>query len=112
MHRVAGNLCIDRKRRKAPVYLEDVPPLADAAQDGAAVLRRMDTARAVNRGLARLPERQKTALVLVHYQGLTNGEVAGLLETSVDAVESLLSRARRAMRQELAPIAPDLLESE
>ena len=51
-----------------------------------------------------LPERQREALVLNHYQDLSNIEIAALMGISVEAVESLLSRARRALRLALADV--------
>ena len=65
-----------------------------------------DTGRRVQAALAALPDRQREALVLCHYQELTNIEAARLMEVSVEALESLLSRGRRALRTALADIAP------
>ena len=56
--------------------------------------------------LTRLPDRQREAIVLCHYQELTNIEAAALMAVSVDALESLLSRGRRALRLALADIRP------
>ena len=52
--------------------------------------------------MAELPERQRSALSLVHFEELTNIEAAKLLDVSVEALESLLSRARRTLRERLA----------
>ena len=51
-----------------------------------------------------------TALALCHYQGMRNDEAADVMGISVEAVESLLSRARRTLRDRLRPVAADLLE--
>ena len=56
--------------------------------------------------LARLPDRQREAIVLCPYQELSNIEAAGLMEISIEALESLLSRGRRALRQALADHRP------
>ncbi len=61
----------------------------------------------VDAALARLPDRQREAIVLCHYQELTNIEAAALMTVSVDALESLLARGRRALRQALADLAPE-----
>ena len=53
-----------------------------------------------------LPERQRTAIVLCHYQEVGNIEAAALMEVSVEALESLLSRARRSLRAALAGARP------
>jgi RNA polymerase sigma-70 factor (ECF subfamily) len=49
-----------------------------------------------------LPERQRLAILLSHYEGCGNPETAQILGVSVEAVESLLSRARRSLKQALA----------
>ncbi|WGM32121.1 hypothetical protein KKHFBJBL_02372 [Brevundimonas sp. NIBR11] len=106
LHRVGLNLCYDRLRRRREVPTEisldrpDEGPAPDrgilAAQLGAQV----------DRALAALPHRQREAIVLCHYQELTNIEAAGLMSVSVEALESLLSRGRRTLRQALAHLAP------
>jgi RNA polymerase sigma-70 factor (ECF subfamily) len=58
-------------------------------------------ATAVEAALRSLPERQRTAIALVHYQGLSNVEAAEVLDAGVEAVESLLARGRRTLRERL-----------
>jgi RNA polymerase sigma-70 factor (ECF subfamily) len=62
-----------------------------------------DDATVLRRAVATLPERQRQALVLRWFDGLTNPEVAAVLCVSVKAVESLLIRAFAALRQSLGP---------
>jgi RNA polymerase sigma-70 factor (ECF subfamily) len=59
-------------------------------------------AQAVERALAALPERQRAAISLVHYQGLSNAEAAEVLGVKVRALESLLARGRQQLRDKLA----------
>ena len=104
LHRVGLNLCYDRLRRRREVPTE-APP--DRPDDGPAPDRGLmaaETGARVDAALARLPDRQREAIVLCHYQELTNIEAASLMSVSVDALESLLSRGRRALRQTLADI--------
>lgn len=109
LYRVAANLCIDRKRQRRPEPLEAAAERPDPASDPGAVGHTIDVSRAVSRAMAELPERQRMAVTLVHFQGLTNIEAAEALEVSVDALESLLARARRAMRGALEPVRNELL---
>ena len=51
--------------------------------------------------LMRLPESQRTALVLTYYQNLSNREVAEIMNSSVRALESLLVRARGNLKKQL-----------
>lgn len=109
LHRVATNLCIDQRRRPAALALDDFDADTLAIGGAAETDRDLDTVRTVRRALARLPERQRAAIVLVHYQGFGNPEAAAILDVSVEAVESLLARGRRALRTEIAAAAPDLV---
>jgi RNA polymerase sigma-70 factor (ECF subfamily) len=106
LHRVAVNLSIDRKRGPTrPVSLLEIGDVSEpAGLDGP-----LDRKRHVEAALAHLPDRQRAALVLVHYQGLSGREAASALEISVEALESLLARARRTLRNTLAPVRADLL---
>ncbi|CAN5204055.1 RNA polymerase sigma factor [soil metagenome] len=111
LHRVALNLCYDRLRRRREIPT-DVPP--DRPDDGPAPDRGLLAAELgvrVDAALARLPERQREAIVLCHYQELTNIEAASLMKVSVEALESLLSRGRRALRLALADIAPQAVST-
>ena len=93
LHQMAHNLCIDQLRREGRLTsLEDdeVLPLADHIDD---------SADDVQRALAQLPERQRHALVLTYYQGLSNAEVGEVMDLGVRAVESLLVRARAALKK-------------
>ena len=106
LHRVALNLCYDRLRRRREIPTDAVP---DRRDEGAAPDRGLlaaDVGAAVNGALARLPDRQREAIVLCHYQELSNIEAAGLMDVSIEALESLLSRGRRALRQALADHRP------
>ncbi len=106
LHRVTVNLSIDRKRAPArPVSLADIGEVPEpAGLDGP-----LDRKRHVEAALADLPARQRAALILVHYQGLSGREAASALDITVEALESLLARARRTLRNTLAPVRADLL---
>jgi len=108
LHRVAINLCYDRLRRRPASALDDVPEMADDAPNPAAKLYETQLAAAVNEALQRLPGRQREAVVLCHYQGLTNIDAADIMGVSVEAIESLLSRGRRTLKKLLKPLSDDL----
>jgi len=110
MHRVALNLCYDRLRRRretpdaeAGLHVADPTPLASEAWLA------QQRARAVQAALSALPERQRAAIALVHFQELSNIAAAEMLEVSVEALESLLARGRRALKAALADVAQDLI---
>lgn len=109
LHRVAVNLCHDRLRRRRETGIEAAgDPPGGEPPPGAGLQRRAVAAR-VERALAQLPARQRSAILLCHYQELGNIEAAAVLEVSVEALESLLARGRRRLRALLADEVGDLL---
>ena len=104
LHRVALNLCYDRLRRRREITTDEPPEIADEGPAPDRGLEAHDTGRRVNEALAKLPERQREAVVLCHYQDLGNIEAAAVMGVTVEALESLLSRGRRALRAALADL--------
>ncbi len=109
LRRVAYNRCIDLHRRARPG--DDIAALAleDPAPGPARNLLAAEVSAIVRSAMADLPERQRAAIAMVHFDGMNNGETAAALEVSVEAVESLLARGRRGLRQRLSDLKPDLL---
>lgn len=106
MHRVALNLCYDRLRRRRETPVAEPPdcPDPDARPDRG--LEAFEIGVRVDAALQALPERQREAIVLCHYQELSNIEAARLMDVSIDALESLLARGRRNLRSGLGDLAP------
>ena len=102
-YRVVFNLCLNRKRRKPFAALDDAGDPADPAPNAADQLERRQEDRRVADAVAALPERQRAAIVLTYHDGLTNAETAAVLDTSIGGVETLLVRAKRALRASLRP---------
>lgn len=111
LYRVVTNLCTDRLRgrvRRRADALDDAPEVADAAPGVEAGMIEADRMAALDRALGDLPERQRQALVLRHLEGLSNPEIAVVMEIGVEAVESLTARAKRALAALLAGRRDDL----
>lgn len=119
LHQIAHNLCIDRLRKvrrlsrwddaqndlsenlhQATSFGAELGAASSHAAPMASSLADEQSA-AVSRALGQLPERQRSALLLTYYQALTNREVADIMGVSVRALESLLVRARTALKQAL-----------
>lgn len=101
LRRVVTNLSLDRLRRgRLTDVVGDVPEQAEPASQGSA-LEADHMRRRVAAALAALPERQRAALTLFHYEGLSQIEVGDMLGISDEAVESLLARARRTLKAAL-----------
>lgn len=107
--RVAANAVIDRGRRPRTAELDQVPEPPDPAAGPDRQLDRSQAAQLVDAAIAALPERQRLALALVYYEGLSNIDAAATMEVSVEAVESLLARARRSLKESLSGAWRDLL---
>jgi RNA polymerase sigma-70 factor (ECF subfamily) len=101
-HRVAVNLCLDRLRRRPTRPLEEAEDVADPAPSPLAALEAADRAAALAAALAALPDRQRVAISLRHFEARSNPEIAESLGVSVEAVESLLARGRRALSRALS----------
>jgi RNA polymerase sigma-70 factor (ECF subfamily) len=102
LYRVASNLCLDRLRARRRLSDAPVPERADESPGALGRLEADDRAAALHAALAALPERQRLAIVLRHFEELSNPEIAAALDLSVEAVESLLARGRRGLVAALA----------
>ena len=103
LYRVTLNLCTDRLRRRGrSVALDAVAEPEDGRPGAVAGLIEADRAAALEAALAALPDRQRQAVVLRHLEGLTNPEIAEIMEIGVEAVESLTARGKRALTAALS----------
>lgn len=102
LYRVTLNKCYDRLRKRPGARLEEAAEIADPAPGPDAGIQNATLAIQIEAALAALPERQRAALQLCHYQDCGNIEAAEILGISVEALESLLARGRRTLRARLA----------
>ena len=102
LYRVTLNQCYDRLRRRPTAPLEEAADMADLGALPDAKLDEGALGREIARALDTLPERQKAAILLCHFQDCGNIEAAEIMGLSVEALESLLARGRRALRSQLA----------
>lgn len=97
LYRVVTNLCTDRLRRTRGVDIDAVPEPEDDQPAADERLQQATRMAALDKALATLPDRQREAVVLRHIEGLSNPEIAEILDISVEAVESLTARGKRAL---------------
>ncbi|MFC2954022.1 RNA polymerase sigma factor [Marinicaulis aureus] len=110
LYRIAMNYCLDQLRktkREAPE--EAAPERADSGDRQDQKIFAAERRFAIDEALEKLPERQKLAITLCHYQEMSNIEAAEIMDVSVEALESLLARGRRALRTSLAPMREHLM---
>jgi RNA polymerase sigma factor (sigma-70 family) len=94
LYRVAHNRCIDHLRRPVPPAAEIYELSRTPTHDPQAETVRREDLRRLVQDVQRLPEQQRSALLMRELDGLTYAELADALDTSVPAVKSLLVRAR------------------
>lgn len=108
LYRVVANLATDRMRRRRGVGLDEAAEPEDDRPSAVEGMIEADRAEALQVALMALPERQRQAVVLRHLEGLTNPEIAAVMEIGVEAVESLTARGKRALTALLAGRRADL----
>jgi RNA polymerase sigma-70 factor (ECF subfamily) len=89
LYRIVVNACLGMRRKRPP---PGQIPRREPAEE---------TAQRVREAIARLPDRQRLAVILHRFDGLSYREVAAAMDLSETAVESLLARAYRALRESL-----------
>jgi RNA polymerase sigma-70 factor (ECF subfamily) len=109
--RIAINLCYDRLRKRRDVPTATLPDKVDTALDQETVVARTETSDQLGSAIAELPDRQKQAIELVHFQEMSNIEAARVMDITVDALESLLARGRRKLKSALIADAGELMSS-
>lgn len=101
LHRVAINACLDRLRKRRPISDEGVPERVDGSPAADAMIDAERRRAAVVACVQALPDRQRAAVVLTYYEGVSNMLAADALDMNIKAFESLLHRARQALRASL-----------
>ena len=99
LYRVVANLCLDRLRKVQSTSLDAIDEPIDPSPSAADDMQSSARHDALQVALVELPERQRQAVVLRHIEELANPEIADVMEISVEAVESLTSRGKRALTQ-------------
>ena len=97
LYKVVQNLCYDRLRRKPSTSLADIGEPEDSKPAAAEMLQDQTRANALYRALAELPDRQRDAVSMRHLDGMSNPEITEIMDLSVEAVESLISRGKRKL---------------
>jgi RNA polymerase sigma-70 factor (ECF subfamily) len=107
LYQIISRLCLDRAKKKQPFYVTEIPETSDPSPDAGEVMVHNETAAAVRVALDALPPRQRMAVILKYYEGLSYADIAKAMGITVKAVERLLDRARKALHASLAHIKSD-----
>jgi RNA polymerase sigma-70 factor, ECF subfamily len=110
IYRIALNLCRDWIRRERRAPLAAVPEGVDLVELAAEreptesieeLVARNDMSRVVARAMARLPEEQRTAIILKEYHGMTFQEIADLQGCPLSTVKTRLYQGLSVLRRQL-----------
>jgi len=110
-HRVIVNKCLDEKRKRHLIPLPEGYDVEDGRPSAEEQLGMSAAHRKIMAGLAVLSDREKTAVTLSYFDGLSNKDAADVMLLNVKAYESLLVRARTKMRQNLMADKETLLSA-
>ncbi len=114
---IATNLCrneIRNRQRRNTVFFDDLVPededvnysslMMDVRNLPDELYEKKEQRQLIQQTINRLPENQRTALLLVTYQNMRYEEIAEVLDCSVSAVKSLIHRARQTMKKLLMEV--------
>lgn len=102
-YRVVINMCLDHRKKKKLINLPEDIEFADE-KPGADVLLDVHQQQALlERLIYELPERQQLAINLCFYEGLSNNEAAQIIGVKVKALQSLVMRAKTALKHKVKP---------
>jgi RNA polymerase sigma factor (sigma-70 family) len=99
LYRVAHNRCIDELRRPAPPPPETLERLQPPSAEPFAETEKKESLRRLVEDVRRLPEQQRSALLMREIVGMSYADLASALDVTVPAVKSLLVRARLGLAQ-------------
>ena len=103
LYRIVYNLSIDEQRKvTARSGLRDGPETEGQDVSAGDAAEKTEMAHLVRDAVNELSERQRRAVILHRYEGLSYGEIATVTGWSRSAVESLLVRAYENLRKTLA----------
>lgn len=100
-YRVVVNLCLDRKKKKRPLQMIDEVLIADENITQEERMIERENEILIENHIAALPERQRVALNLCFYEGLSNQEAAQIMGVHLKALQSLIMRAKLTLREKL-----------
>jgi RNA polymerase sigma-70 factor (ECF subfamily) len=100
-YRVVVNQCLDLRKRKTPVALDEEMPLIDDRKAVDELMMQAQERKLLEREIAALPERQQTALNLCFDAGLSNQEAAEIMGVKLKALQSLIMRAKTTLKERM-----------
>lgn len=102
LYTITGNTCRDVLRKRKAVLVEHDDNRESDLPSGPQIVEQKQQADFVKAAIDKLPERQRQALILSYYQGLSHKEIGNIMESSPKSIEGLIARARNDLKQHLS----------
>ncbi|MGM0422463.1 MAG: RNA polymerase sigma factor [Pseudomonadota bacterium] len=102
LYTITSNTCRDVLRKRKAILVEHDDNRESDLPGGQQVVEQKQQARLVKKAINKLPDRQREALVLSYYQGLSHKEIGAVMSTSPKSIEGLIARARTDLKQQLS----------
>jgi RNA polymerase sigma-70 factor (ECF subfamily) len=100
-YRIVVNLCLDQRKKKKPVALDDETSVIDDREPVEEIMMRAQEQNALEKEIAALPERQRAALNLCFDEGLSNQQAAEAMGINLKALQSLIMRAKTTLKERM-----------
>jgi RNA polymerase sigma-70 factor (ECF subfamily) len=107
LYRIVVNVSIDRYRARRKTGPADWDQFADPDADPSRRAASAEEMRVIADAVARLPEKQRVAILLCYRQDRTNAQAAAIMGIHIKSLEGLLTRARKSLKTELKDFAED-----
>ena len=102
-YRIIVNLCLDWQKKKRPTELNETMPLIDEKETAPDAVLRHEAQEQLEKAIANLPDRQRTALNLCFDEGMSNQQAADVMGVNLKALQSLIMRAKTTLKDKLQP---------
>ena len=102
-YRIVVNLCLDWQKKKRPAPLDEELALVDEKEMLEVAAIQNEEQRLLEKEIAALPDRQRTALNLCFEEGLSNQEAAEVMGLNLKALQSLIMRAKATLKERMKP---------
>ncbi len=99
-YRVVVNLCLDQHKKKRPLQLIDDTGIEDERITQEGVMLENERQKLLDKQIVLLPERQRIALNLCFYEGLSNQEAASIMGLRLKALQALIMRAKTTLKEQ------------
>ena len=104
LYTVTTNPCRDILRKRRAILVEHDDNRISDDDEGPDVVEAKQRARIIKKAIQELPDRQRQALVLSYYQGMSHKEIGDIMDSTPKSIEGLVARARNDLKERLSAL--------